>query len=120
MYDAMAGGFAQDLAQVSFLLRIVPRSLLNRVQGALIRSSGLSFSFSYVNKSYDGVEFCGARVLDVIHTPRVPMNPGIGIYFTQFQGCLSLSFAFLEGMLSEQDADVFMEKARAALLQKPV
>lgn len=120
MYEAMSGGFAQDLAQASLLLRVVPRVFLDRVQRSLMRLGGLSFSFSYVNKGYEDLEFCGAKVTGVIHTPRVAINPGVGIFFTQFNGCISLTFAFLEGMLSEQGANLFIDRARAALLEKLV
>ncbi len=119
MYDAMSGGFAQDLAQASLLLRVVPRVLLDMVQRSLMRLRGLSFSFSYVNKGYDALEFCGAQVTGIIHTPRVAIEPGVGIFFTQFNGCISITFAFLEGILSEQEADSFMDRIRTLLLKEP-
>ncbi|MBF0387219.1 MAG: hypothetical protein HQL20_05115 [Candidatus Omnitrophica bacterium] len=115
MYEAMSGGFAQDLAQASLLLRAVPKMFLDTVQRALMRLKGLSFSFSYVNKGYDALEFCGAQVTGVIHTPRVAITPGVGIFFTQFNGNISITFAFLEGILSEQDADSFIGRLQSVL-----
>ncbi|MFH0753950.1 MAG: hypothetical protein V2A70_05235 [Candidatus Omnitrophota bacterium] len=112
MYEAMSGGFAQDLAQATLLLRVVPSFLTDTVQRALLRVKGLTFSFSYVNKGYEGVEFSGAQVKGVVHTPRVAVTPGVGIFFTQFNGCISLTFSFLEGLVTEQAADLFIDKVR--------
>jgi hypothetical protein len=116
MYEAMSNGFAKDLAQATLLLRVVPKMFLGAVQRALMRLKGLSFSFSYVNKGYGVLEFCGAQVTGVIHTPRVAISPGIGIFFTQFNGSISVTFAYLDGILSEQDASFFMDKIGATLL----
>ncbi|MBF0384418.1 MAG: hypothetical protein HQL27_00965 [Candidatus Omnitrophica bacterium] len=118
MYDAMSGGFAQDLAKASLLFRVVPRVFLDTVHRSLMRFRGLSFSFSYVNKGYDALEFCGAQVTAVIHTPRVAIDPGVGIFFTQFNGCISLTFAFLEDILSEEEANLFMDRVQTVLLEK--
>lgn len=119
MYDEMSGGFAQDLAKASLLFRVVPQPLLDTVHRSLMRTQDLSLSFSYVNKGYDALEFCGAQVTGVIHTPRVAINPGVGVFFTQFNGCISLTFAFLEGILSEQEASSFIFRMRALLLEAP-
>lgn len=117
MYEAMSGSFAQDFTQANLLLRIVPRVFLDAVQQSLMRLRGLSFSFSYVNKGYDAPDFCGAQVTSVIHTPRVAITPGVGIFFTQFNGCISLTFAFLEGILPEQEANFFMDRMSVVLLK---
>jgi len=119
MYDEMSSGFAQDLVQASMLFRIVPRSLLDKVHKFIMRVPGLSFSFSYVNKGYSALEFCGAQVTGVIHTPRVAITPGVGVFFTQFNGCISLTFAFLEGIVSEQEENLFMDRMKTMLLEKP-
>jgi hypothetical protein len=119
MYDAMSGGFAQDLAQASMLLRIVPKGLLGTINRYLMHLRDLSFSFSYVNKGYEALEFCGAQVAGVVHTPRVAITPGVGVYFTQFQGCIAFTFAFLEGIVSEQQANRFMEKMNEVLFNAP-
>ena len=116
MYEAMSGGFAQDLAQANLLLRAVPKMFLDTVHRSLMRLKGLSFSFSYVNKGYDALEFCGAQVTGVTHTPRVAITPGVGIFFTQFNGSISLTFAFLEGILSEQEASCFIDNIQSTLL----
>ena len=119
MYDEMSGGFAQDLAKASLLFRVVPQPLLDTVHRSLMRTQDLSLSFSYVNKGYDALEFCGAQVTGVIHTPPSGDKPGVGVFFTQFNGCISLTFAFLEGILSEQEASSFIFRMRALLLEAP-
>jgi hypothetical protein len=119
MYEAMSGGFARDLARASLLFRVVPRVLLDTVNSSMMRLRGLSFSFSYVNKGYEALEFCGARVTGVIHTPRVAITPGVGVYFSQFNGCISFTFAFLEGMLSQEEANSFMYRMNEVLLKEP-
>jgi hypothetical protein len=116
MYEAMSGGFAQDLAQASLLLRAVPLALCNTVQQKLLRIKGLSFSFSYVNKGYESSDFCGAKVSGVAHTPRLAVDPGVGIFFTQFNGNISMTFSFCEGVVSNEDANKFMAKVQQALL----
>ena len=117
MYDAMASGFATDLAQASYLFRIVPLSILDRINRSMMRAAGgMSFVFSYVNKGYAGRTFCDAGIQEVIHTPRVAINPGIGIFFTQFDGKISLTLSFLDGLLTPEEADRYVESLRVLLV----
>jgi len=41
----------------------------------------------------------------MFHLPRVPNPPGVGIFFNQFKGVLNITLSYLEGVLSEEEAD---------------
>lgn len=119
MYEAMSGGFAQDVAQANSLLRIVPRRYLARVQDLLRHGRRQTLSFSYVNKGYESRDFCGARVTKILHTPRVPIDPGIGLYFSQYNGCYSFTLAYLKTMLSAPQADALKATLEDLLVRLP-
>jgi len=96
MYEAMSSGFAQDLAQRTCSFALFRGCFLDKVYRSLMRLRHLSFAFSYVNKGYDALIFValGSWVLSI---PSGAITPGVGIFFTQFNGCISLTLLSWKG-----------------------
>ena len=116
IYNEMSGGFAKDLEQASLLLRIVPLPVLKGAMRFFMRKQTVSFAFSYVVNSSGIRDFCGSTLEEIIHTPRLALESGIGVFFTQFAGNISVTFSFLRGLISEIDADRFMMLLEERLL----
>ncbi len=115
MHEEMSSGFAQDLER-AFLF--VPRWIMRSVITSRKRVPRCSFMFSYVNKGYGAFEFCGAKVQSVVHTPRLEASLGVGVFFTQFNGHISLTFVFLDGMFPGREAALFISRVREVLLEE--
>ena len=108
MYNEMSSGFTNDLEQANLLLRIVPLPIFKGVIRFFMRKQAVSFAFSYVNNSSSIRNFCGSPLEEVIHTPRVALESGIGVFFTQFADKISVTLSFFEDMITGKDADRFM------------
>ncbi|MFA5363506.1 MAG: hypothetical protein WC335_09775, partial [Candidatus Omnitrophota bacterium] len=117
MYEQVKNGFPRDLEEAGLLMRIVPARLLHSVLGAMMRENDAAFAFSFnASGGFASAEFMRVPVRGVFHTPRVPVPPGRGVFFTRYGERLSVVFSYLRGMISESDADAFMERMRARLL----
>ena len=64
-----------------------------------------SFSFAHVGESaYPAKTLLGLPLTNISHYPRLPVPPGIGVFFTQFQNRLNLTISYLENMLTEEES----------------
>ena len=112
----MAGdGLGRDLWDVTMLMRIAPVWLLARIM-AKIRLMLGSLSFSCVGDSaYRSDTFMDAKVLNLFHMPRVPTPPGYGLFFNEFASGLNLVFSYVDGLMSDEDADDLVQRIGRAL-----
>jgi NRPS condensation-like uncharacterized protein len=117
MYEQVKNSFPRDLEEASLLMRIVPVGMLHSLLGAMMRENDAAFAFSYnASGGFTASEFMNIPVRSVFHTPRVPVPPGMGMFFTRYGECLSVVFSYLRGKVSESDADAAMVRLRALLL----
>lgn len=116
MYDQIKSGFPADLARASLLMRIAPLPLLGRLLYLPMEGKMASFAFAHLGRSgYHGATFMGRAVENLFHMPRVPVPPGIGFFCNSFNGRLNLTMAYLDGLLSEAEADLVEQGIRAEL-----
>ncbi len=118
VYSEMSSGSTYDLEQASLLLRIAPLVILQGIIGSFMRKQAVSFAFSYVNNSSGIRDFCGSPLEEMIHTPRMALMSGIGVFFTQFAGNISVTLSFLKGLIKEKDAEQFMAQLEERLLTR--
>lgn len=98
-----------DFAEMSLLMRILPVSILNRLMRKLCHGAEASFAFSYIAESgYEDTVFMELPVENVHHMPRVPPAPGVGLFFTSFQGRLNVVLSCLSGLLSPAESAEIM------------
>jgi len=105
MYAQVKAGLPEAIKRASFLLRIAPLPLVNFFLKFLSQKNFSSFVFSFVNSVYNSKGFMEQAVRNMFHLPRVPNPPGVGIFFNQFKGVLNITLSYLEGVLSEEEAD---------------
>jgi hypothetical protein len=75
-----------------------------------------SFCFSYLGKGPSlSNSFMGADIVNILHMPRVPVPPGLGIFFTYFNGRLNMVLSSLEGLIGDEDILRFEKRMRESL-----
>jgi hypothetical protein len=110
MYEQVKAGLPKDLSAASALLRIAPLSFLAKVFRLPLGGKVGSFFFSYLGKGRSQFSVCmGTKIINLFHTPRVPVPPGLGLFINSFDGRLNLVISYLEGLLTEAEV-LLLEK----------
>lgn len=116
MYEQVKSGFPADLARASLLMRIAPLPLLGKLLYLPLEGKMASFAFAHLGRSgFTAADFMGSPVENLWHMPRVPLPPGIGFFCNSFNGRLNLTMAYLDGLLSEAEADLVEHGIRSEL-----
>jgi len=116
IYDQVKSELPRNFQEASLLMRILPLPILSNIMRLYLKGQIASFSFSYVGESaYKSSSFMGKNILNIFHMPRVPVPPGIGIFFHQFQNKLNVVLSFLEGILSDEEANELIHTLQSRL-----
>lgn len=116
MYEQVQSRFPQNLMTASSLTRVAPLWLMNRLFHLPMQGKIASFCFSHVSKcSYSSHNLMDTRIINVFHMPRMPVPPGIGIFFNTFDGRLNASISWLEGTLTAAEVDLVESELRRNL-----
>jgi hypothetical protein len=116
MYEQVQSRFPQNLMTASSLTRVAPLWLMNRLFHLPMQGKIASFCFSHVSKcSYSSHDLMGARITNVFHMPRMPVPPGIGVFFNTFDGRLNATISWLEGTFSAEEVDLIENELRRGL-----
>ena len=123
MYDQAKSRWRENFSEASMLLRIAPLGLLSRVARLPLKGEFGSLAFSQITETaYSSADFLGNRVLDLVHSPRVPVPPGFGFFFNSFAGRLNAIFCFVPELLDQGDVEMVMNSIKdlPAQAKKPV
>jgi hypothetical protein len=116
MYEQVQSRFPQNLMTASSLTRVAPLWLMNKLFHLPMQGKIASFCFSHVSKcSYSSHDLMDVRIINVFHMPRMPVPPGIGVFFNTFDGRLNASISWLEGTLTAAEVDLIESGLRANL-----
>ena len=116
MYAQVQKRVAYHLANVGMLMRILPAPWLGRLMTLPLGGRLGSMSFALVGREgYTSETFMGVPVEQSFHMPRVPVPPGLGVFFTRYRQKLTLVFSYLDGMLDESAAATFVNEIDAEL-----
>jgi hypothetical protein len=106
MYDQVKSGLPRDLATASLLTRIVPLPLFAKLLYMPMKGKVASFAYSHLGRSsYQSNELMGSSVENILHMPRVPVQPGIGFFSNLHKGRLNLAITYLDGIITDEDVD---------------
>ncbi len=105
---------------------LIMMDFLRRVPGIIYRlmlkapTEGLmaSFSFSDTGELPDFEQLFGQTMNSATHYPPNLYPPGMTFIFSRFRGCLQMTFAYTEDIISVQEVDQLMLQIRSALLGK--
>ncbi|MBC2696623.1 MAG: hypothetical protein HF982_15370 [Desulfobacteraceae bacterium] len=119
LYDQVKSGLPSNFQEASLLMRILPLPILSNIMRLYLKGQIASFSFSNVGEgAYRSSNFMGKKILNIFHMPRVPVPPGLGIFFHQFQNKLNVVLSFLEGILSDKEANELIHTLQSRLGEK--
>jgi hypothetical protein len=105
MYSQIKDDFPGNLRKASLLMRIAPLSLLGRLMKIYLKGQIASFSFSYLGETaYESSCFMNNKITNIFHMPRVPVPPGIGIFFQQSQANLNVILSHVDGILTDEES----------------
>lgn len=111
MVDQTQRQTAQHLEQACYLMRILPASWLGRLLSLPLGGSLGTMSWALVGKNgYTSDTFMGVPVTHVFHLPRVPVPPGIGMFFTQYRDRLTLVLSYWDGVLHQRSALAWVDR----------
>jgi hypothetical protein len=75
-----------------------------------------SFCFSYLGKGPSVLSrFMETEIVNILHMPRVPVPPGLGIFFTTFNGRLNMVLSSLDDLIGDEDILRFEKRMRESL-----
>jgi hypothetical protein len=105
MYSQIKDDFPGNLRKASLLMRIAPLSLLGRLIKIYLKGQIASFSFSYLGETaYESSFFMNNKITNIFHMPRVPVPPGIGIFFQQSKEKLNVILSHVDGILTDEES----------------
>jgi hypothetical protein len=116
MYTQVKAGLPRDIREASFLLRIFPPRILSRLMKLYFKGELASFCFSFVGETeHTPAPFLGKEVLRSYHMTRVPIPPGLGVFFHKSRGRLNAYLCYPEGLLREDEVNVILRDLRSRL-----
>jgi NRPS condensation-like uncharacterized protein len=116
MYAQVKEGLPRSLWEASFLSRIVPLPILSRLMRIHLKGEIASFCFSLVGETgHMATRFMGKEVRRSYHMTRVPIPPGLGVFFHQSQGRLNAYLSYAEGLLKEDEVNAILSDLRFRL-----
>jgi len=105
MYNQVKADLPGDICKASLLMRIAPLPLLGSLMKIYLKGQIASFSFSYVGETaYESSYFMDNKIINLFHMPRVPVPPGIGIFFQQSKENLNVILSYIDGMLTDEES----------------
>ena len=115
-FEQMKEGIPAALQDITMLTRICPHRIGSKVAQMPFKGRGSSFYFACLRESvFTSASFMGLRAVNLIHTPRVPPPPGMGICLTFFAGRMNMVLSYLEGTLDDATARQVMGKLRTLM-----
>jgi len=116
MYDQVRSGLARRIQEASFLMRIVPLPLLSHLMRVYLKGQIASFCFSYLGETVNNLDrFMGKKVHHFYHMTRVPIPPGLGVFFHNTQGKLNVYLTYAKGLLNEDEVNSIVHEMESRL-----
>jgi len=117
MYEQVRARLARDIWDASFLMRIAPLPTVGYLIKRYFRGEIASFCFSFLpDTGHMPARFMGRKVRRCYHMPRVPIPPGLGVFFHHSQGRLNAYLSYAQGLLSEGEVNTVLDALKSRLL----
>ena len=118
LYDNKKEQSSEKLSKVLLLMRILPLKVFSRLLPSWMQVCFGSFNFAFLGQcNLEGDVFCGQRLINVFHYPRIPPQSGAGIYFNKFGNRLNMTITLHCGMIDPKQKKALVAVARRACLE---
>ena len=109
--DQIKNKIPYHFINASLLMRIMPLKALSFFMNFRMKKNPCSFSFSYISEQAFNLKHVQTlEVINLFHIPLVPVNPGVGVFFTRFNKKLNMIISSFENTLTEKDGIYLKEK----------
>ena len=116
MYDQARTGLPRDLLDASLLMRIAPLPAVGHLLRLYLKKDVASFCFSFLGDTgCMPSRFLGEKVTRSYHMARVPIPPGLGVFFHHSHGRFSVHLSCARGVLSEGEQVATLEALKSRL-----
>ena len=103
MYDQAKEGLARHILDASLLLRIAPLPAVSYVLKLYLKKDLASFCFSFLGDTgHAPTRFMGRKIRRSYHMARVPVPPGLGVFFHHSHGRLGVRLSYARGLLTDR------------------
>ena len=117
LYQQTRDRMAEHIVDAAMLTRIAPLPVLHWLSATTLGRMTGSFYFSCLKQTaFSQPEFLGAQVENIIHTPHMPMPPGLGVTMNLFQDRLNLTLSCGQGILHGQEEQTLINNLRQSFL----
>ncbi|SDU43660.1 hypothetical protein [Desulfobacula phenolica] len=118
--DQVKNKIPYHFINASLLMRIMPLKILSFFMNFRMRKKPCSFSFSYISEqAFNLKSVQNFEVLNLFHMPLVPINPGIGVFFTRFNKKINMVISSFDNNLSKQDGKYLQEEIISRITFRP-
>ncbi|MBI4838381.1 MAG: hypothetical protein HY806_04420 [Nitrospirae bacterium] len=118
MYEQVKAGLPLDIMEASHLTRIAPLAFLKKIIDTPLNGKLATFIFSHLGKSPLSPEIMGAKIENIFQMPRVPAPPGLGFFSNYHNGRLNMVISYLDGLISEDEAEVMEHQIKEGLIKR--
>jgi hypothetical protein len=117
MYEQVRARLARDIWDASFLMRIAPLPTVGYLIKRYFMGEIASFCFSFLpDTGHMPARFMGNTVRRCYHMPRVPIPPGLGVFFHQSRGRLNVYTSSAHGLLAQDEVNTIVDTLSSRLL----
>ncbi len=117
LYSQIKENLPDDIYHAGMLTRIAPLPVMRLLSKIPVKGKVATNYFACLKESgFSSSSFLDAGVKNLIHTPHVPVPPGLGLFFNFFQNRLNLVISHLEGLIPEEEARALADKIKEKLL----
>ena len=109
-YEYMKNRFPYCLTKANLLTRIVPLPLFAWFSRKPFRGTAGTAMTALLNREeFKSKELFGCEVENLYHIPGIPARPGVGVFINRRGNTLNLCLSWLDGALSEREAELLSE-----------
>ncbi len=110
LYTHLKNRLPEDFCHAAMLTRIAPLPIMNRLADIPLRGKVGSFYFSCLKESgLTSRRFLGAEIDNLLHTPHMPMPPGLGLACNLFQDKINITLSAAQGIMERSEERMLLD-----------
>ncbi len=118
LYERIKEGLPDDIYHACMLTRIAPLPLMRIFSRIPVGGRVATSYFACLKEpGFKSRRFLGTGVRNLIHTPHVPIPPGLGFFLNFFNGRLNLVVSHIDGLLQDGEARQLVSGMKKELLE---